>query len=117
MVENLPRLWKLFTIPKTKTGTKVTACWRDDLFSTTDFKYNTISERLSESAFTLKNVTLSLTDKRTDEAIEFHYENEGYKTLFPTSTNKSLDASPILWRRRQWFPSGGLPSSTMMDSQ
>ncbi|MGZ7144679.1 DNA topoisomerase IV subunit B, partial [Streptococcus pyogenes] len=37
----------------------------------------TISERLKESAFLLKNVTMSLTDNRPDEVIkeEFHYEN------------------------------------------
>ena len=68
-------LKKIGTAPKSKTGTKVTFMPDTTIFSTTDFKYNTISERLNESAFLLKNVTLSLTDKRTDEAIEFHYEN------------------------------------------
>jgi len=68
-------LKKIGTAPKSKTGTKVTFMPDATIFSTTDFKYNTISERLNESAFLLKNVTLSLTDKRTDEAIEFHYEN------------------------------------------
>ena len=68
-------LEKIGKAPKSKTGTKVTFMPDDTIFSTTDFKYNTISERLNESAFLLKNVTLSLTDKRTDEAIEFHYEN------------------------------------------
>ncbi|MCD0070551.1 DNA topoisomerase IV subunit B, partial [Streptococcus agalactiae] len=40
-------------------------------------KYNTIAERLKESAFLLKNVTLTLTDNRSEEAehLEFHYEN------------------------------------------
>ena len=68
-------LKKIGTAPKSKTGTKVTFMPDATIFSTTDFKYNIISERLNESAFLLKNVTLSLTDKRTDEAIEFHYEN------------------------------------------
>ena len=68
-------LEKVGTAPKSKTGTKVTFMPDASIFSTTNFKYNTISERLNESAFLLKNVTLSLTDKRTDESIEFHYEN------------------------------------------
>lgn len=47
------------------------------VFSTIDFKFNTIAERLKESAFLLKNVTLTLTDNRSEEAeyLEFHYEN------------------------------------------
>jgi topoisomerase-4 subunit B len=70
-------LKKVGTAPKSKSGTKVTFMPDDSIFSTTDFKFNTISERLKESAFLLKNVTMSLTDNRPDEVIkeEFHYEN------------------------------------------
>ena len=89
-------LKKIGTAPKSKTGTKVTFMPDATIFSTIDFKYNTILERLNESAFLLKNVTLSLTDKRTDEAIEFHYEN-GYKTLFLSERRQGdLNASPLL---------------------
>ncbi|CQR24498.1 DNA topoisomerase IV subunit B [Streptococcus varani] len=70
-------LKKVGTAPKSKSGTKVTFMPDDSIFSTTDFKFNTISERLKESAFLLKNVTMSLTDNRPDEVLkeEFHYEN------------------------------------------
>ena len=70
-------LEKIGTAPKSKSGTKVTLMPDETIFSTTDFKFNTISERLKESAFLLKNVTMSLTDKRSDEVQqeEFHYEN------------------------------------------
>ena len=70
-------LEKMGTAPKSKSGTKVTFMPDETIFSTTDFKFNTISERLKESAFLLKNVTMSLTDKRSDEVQqeEFHYEN------------------------------------------
>ena len=44
-------LQKVGTAPKSKTGTKVTFMPDASIFSTTDFKYNTISERLNESAF------------------------------------------------------------------
>ena len=59
------------------TGTKVTFMPDASIFSTTDFKFNTISERLKESAFLLKNVTMTLTDLRGEEEVreEFHYEN------------------------------------------
>ncbi|PIH11549.1 DNA topoisomerase IV subunit B, partial [Staphylococcus epidermidis] len=66
------------------------------IFSTTDFKYNTISERLNESAFLLKNVTLSLTDKRTDEAIEFHYEN-GVQDFVSYLNEDKETLTPVLY--------------------
>ena len=70
-------LEKIGTAPKSKSGTKVTFMPDETIFSNTDFKFNTISERLKESAFLLKNVTMSLTDKRSNEVQqeEFHYEN------------------------------------------
>ncbi|NQM38447.1 DNA topoisomerase IV subunit B [Streptococcus suis] len=68
-------LEKIGTAPKSKTGTKVTFMPDDSIFSTTDFKFNTIAERLKESAFLLKQVTMTLTDERTGEQEEYHYEN------------------------------------------
>ena len=70
-------LKKIGTAPKSKSGTKVTFMPDASIFSTTNFVYNTIAERLNESAFLLKNVTLTLTDERLEEALhaEFHYEN------------------------------------------
>ncbi|MEX2784933.1 DNA topoisomerase IV subunit B [Streptococcus sp. H49] len=71
-------LKKVGTAPKSRSGTKVTFMPDEGIFSTVDFKFNTIAERLNESAFLLKNVTLTLTDKRSGEADEhlaFHYEN------------------------------------------
>ena len=70
-------LEKIGKAPKSKTGTKVTFMPDTSIFSTTDFKFNTISERLKESAFLLKNVTMTLTDLRGEEEVceEFHYEN------------------------------------------
>ncbi|AWN61887.1 DNA topoisomerase IV subunit B [Streptococcus sobrinus] len=68
-------LEKIDTAPKSKSGTKVTFKPDETIFSTTDFRFNTISERLKESAFLLKEVTLVLKDERTDEEAEFHYEN------------------------------------------
>ena len=70
-------LEKIGKEPKSKTGTKVTFMPDASIFSTTDFKFNTISERLKESAFLLKNVTMTLTDLRGEEEVreEFHYEN------------------------------------------
>lgn len=70
-------LKKIGTAPKSKSGTSVSFMPDQTVFSTIDFKFNTIAERLKESAFLLKNVTLTLTDNRSEEAehLEFHYEN------------------------------------------
>lgn len=70
-------LKKIGTAAKSKTGTTVTFMPDDSIFSTTDFKFNTIAERLKESAFLLKDVRMSLTDLRGEEpqVEEFHYEN------------------------------------------
>ncbi|HEN3145156.1 TPA: DNA topoisomerase IV subunit B [Streptococcus agalactiae] len=70
-------LKKIGTVPKSKSGTSVSFMPDQSVFSTIDFKFNTIAERLKESAFLLKNVTLTLTDNRSEEAehLEFHYEN------------------------------------------
>ena len=89
-------LKKIATAPKSKTGTKVTFMPDATIFSTTDFKYNTISERLNESAFLLKNVTLSLTDKRTDEAVEFHYEN-GVQDFVSYLNEDKETLTPVLY--------------------
>ena len=89
-------LQKVGTAAKSKTGTKVTFMPDATIFSTTDFKYNTISERLNESAFLLKNVTLSLTDKRTDEAIEFHYEN-GVQDFVSYLNEDKETLTPVLY--------------------
>ncbi|HEN2995535.1 TPA: DNA topoisomerase IV subunit B [Streptococcus agalactiae] len=70
-------LKKIGTAPKSKSGTSVSFMPDQSVFSTIDFKFNTIAERLKESAFLLKNVTLTLTDNRSEETehLEFHYEN------------------------------------------
>ena len=64
-------------LPPQKIGTAPRLIWNQSDampgrydFSTTDLEYNTIAERLKESAFLLKNVHLSLTDRRT--GVEFH---------------------------------------------
>nr|WP_051237851.1 DNA topoisomerase IV subunit B [Lacticigenium naphthae] len=76
-----------------KNGTIVHFKPDTDVFSTIDFSYEILSERLRESAFLLKGVKITLTDERSGEGEEFHYEegikefvhylNEGKDTLTP----------------------------------
>lgn len=89
-------LEKIGTAPKSKTGTKVTFMPDDTIFSTTDFKFNTIAERLKESAFLLKQVTMTLTDERTDEQEEYHYEN-GVQDFVSYLNEDKETLTPVLY--------------------
>ncbi|TWT12155.1 DNA topoisomerase IV subunit B [Streptococcus sp. sy004] len=86
-------LEKIGTCAKSKTGTTVRFLPDASIFSTITFKFNTIAERLKESAFLLKNVTMILTDETTGQTERFHYEkgvedfvtylNEDKETMTP----------------------------------
>ena len=57
-------------VGKTKeTGTMVTFLPDNEIFSTSDFKFDTIDERLQELAFQNKGMKLELIDKRKDEEV------------------------------------------------
>ena len=58
-----------------KTGTCVTFMPDKDIFSSTNFSFTTISERMQESAFLLKNLTVILDDLEDDKHEEYHYDN------------------------------------------
>lgn len=91
-------LKKIGTAPKSKSGTSVSFMPDQSVFSTIDFKFNTIAERLKESAFLLKNVTLTLTDNRSEEAeyLEFHYEN-GVQDFVEYLNEDKETLTPILF--------------------
>lgn len=66
----------LKTIGKTtKRGSKVTFKPDSKLFSTVDFKYDIIQERIQESAFLLKGIHMSMVDERSNKQDEFYYED------------------------------------------
>lgn len=80
-------------IGKTKepNGTVVTFKPDREIFTTTVFNFNTLAERLRESAFLLKGVTITLTDERENQAQTqtFLYE-EGIKE-FVSYLNEDKD--------------------------
>ncbi|WP_089109401.1 DNA topoisomerase IV subunit B [Secundilactobacillus mixtipabuli] len=73
------------------TGTMIHFKPDSAIFTTTVFNFNTLSERLRESAFLLKGVKITLTDKRKNQEREevFHYE-EGIKE-FVTYLNEDKE--------------------------
>lgn len=58
-----------------QSGTTVTFKPDKKIFSTTHFNYDTLAERLRESAFLLKGVKIVLTDERNDDQDVFLFEN------------------------------------------
>lgn len=64
-------------IGKTKKQSGTTVTFKPDkkIFSTTRFNYDTLAERLRESAFLLKGVKIVLTDERNNDQDIFLFEN------------------------------------------
>lgn len=64
-------------IGKTKKQSGTTVTFKPDkkIFSTTHFNYDTLAERLRESALLLKGVKIVLTDERNDDQDVFLFEN------------------------------------------
>lgn len=58
-----------------RTGTKVHFMPDDTIFSTTTFSFTNICERMQESAFLLKNLTIEVYDEADDKKEVYHYEN------------------------------------------
>ncbi|ONN42932.1 DNA topoisomerase IV subunit B [Enterococcus mundtii] len=87
-------------IGKTKkaNGTSVHFLPDDSIFSTTKFSYDTLSERLRESAFLLKGVKITLTHLRGDETVQevFHYE-EGIKEFVAYLNEEKDTLTPVVY--------------------
>ena len=83
-----------------KTGTKVTFKPSKEVFSTTDFKFDIIDERLQELAFQNKGITLMLRDERKEEVIEKKYHSERGLLDFIEYLNESkipIHKNPIIF--------------------
>lgn len=81
-----------------KNGTSVIFLPDDTIFSTIHFSYDTLAERLRESAFLLKGVKISLTDLRGDEQKEevFHYD-EGIKEFVAYLNEEKDTLTPVVY--------------------
>lgn len=92
---------KLEIVGKTnETGTKVTFMPDKDVFSTIDFKFDVIDERLQELAFQNKGIRLELIDERKEETIKKEYYSERGLLDFIDYLNESktvIHPNPILF--------------------
>jgi topoisomerase IV subunit B len=65
----------LKTIGKTnKTGTIVTFLPDPEIFKSTQFSFTEIAERMQESAFLLKDITIEIQDVLDNKDVKYHYE-------------------------------------------
>ena len=85
-----------------RTGTTVRFMPDKEIFSSTNFSYTTICERMQESAYLLKGITIEVVDEEDERDAKYHYErgieefveelNEGKNTLHKVfSFNSSRD--------------------------
>ncbi len=58
-----------------KTGTTVRFMPDDSIFSTTHFSFTTICERMQESAFLIKGLTIEVVDEEDEKSETYHYED------------------------------------------
>ena len=58
-----------------RTGTSVRFLPDDEIFSTTNFSFTTISERMQESAFLIKGLTIEVIDEEDEKHEVYHYED------------------------------------------
>ncbi|MFL0269705.1 DNA gyrase/topoisomerase IV subunit B [Candidatus Clostridium radicumherbarum] len=91
----------LKVIGKTEeSGTKVTFMADKEVFSTTEFKFEVIDERLQELAFQNKGITLELRDERGTETIIKEYHSDRGLLDFIDYLNESksvLHQEPIIF--------------------
>ena len=75
--------------PSKKHGTLVRFKPDPEIFSTVDFKYDTISSHLQESAFLMKGVRFIIYDERTGDKQEFFYQDGLVEYIANLNENKN----------------------------
>lgn len=74
---NIQPIEKVGEVPEDETGTSVRFWPLEDMFETTDFKYEKLRKRLQELAFLNSGLEISIRDEREEEVKENVYEYEG----------------------------------------
>ncbi|WP_026049454.1 DNA topoisomerase IV subunit B [Liquorilactobacillus vini] len=85
-------------IGKTKAANGTTVTFKPDpqIFSTTNYQYDILAERLRESAFLLKGVKITLIDERSGKEDEFLYA-EGIKEFVQYLNEDKDTLGPIMY--------------------
>ncbi len=83
-------------------GTKITFKPDQEIFTTTDFSFDRLSERLREKAFLNKGIKITITDEReeTEKQHEFYYEGGIAEFVKHLNKNKNvLHPKPIYFEK------------------
>ncbi|HEY6400025.1 MAG TPA: DNA gyrase subunit B, partial [Blastocatellia bacterium] len=86
----------------TKTGTKITFKPDAEIFTTTDFSFDKLSERLREKAFLNKGITITIVDERSEAEKKHEFLYEGGIAEFVKHLNKNknmLHAKPMYFEK------------------
>lgn len=86
----------------TKTGTKITFKPDSDIFTTTEYSFDKLSERLREKAFLNKGIRITIIDERTETEKKHEFYYEGGIAEFVNHLNKNkntLHPKPLHFER------------------
>jgi DNA gyrase subunit B len=84
-------------------GTKITFKPDSEIFTTTEFSFDRLSERLREQAFLNKGIKITITDERaeTEKKHEFHYEGGIAEFVKHLNKNKNvLHPKPVYFEKQ-----------------
>src|SRR3954468_17991189 len=83
-------------------GTRTAFLADPDVFETTDYSFDTITERLRESAYLTKGIWITLVDERNDRERSFYFEGGLQSFVRHMNRNKeALHSRPIYVERRE----------------
>ena len=86
----------------TRRGTKTTFRADPEIFETIEYSFDTVSQRLRESAYLTKGVWITLIDERIDRERSFYFEGGLQSFVRHLNRNKeALHARPIYVERRE----------------
>jgi DNA gyrase subunit B len=78
-------------------GTKITFKPDSTIFDTTEFNFDTLSQRLRELSFLNKGVLITITDERTEKKHEFQYSGGISEFVKHLNKNKSVLHDPPIY--------------------
>jgi len=85
-----------------KTGTKITFWPDDEIFETTEFSFEILTQRLRELSFLNRGIRISITDERVSKSHEFQYKGGIVEFVQFLNQNKNvLNPRPIFFESKK----------------
>jgi DNA gyrase subunit B len=96
-------LAKLRQVGKTKkAGTKVTFWADDEVFDTTEFNFETLTQRMRELSFLNRGIRIMIADERTNKSHEFQYKGGIVEFVQYLNQNKTvLNPRPVFFESQK----------------